>query len=292
MEVLFSSHDFMDLVISIFILVFNSIQIAAIVNIKGKLTNAQMFILNLAASDLLLGSAFFVVGFTQILIQKFPEHYSTLIAVLIMVQLLYYLSLAVSVTTLIAITLDRLFCVTHPIRYIQRNRKYAVLTCVSIWIGCLVFTIFINVVLYVVSPELSLTVGLVTYPIATISTIALMMLCYGYIWYTVRKQNKLMLTYHTQKASTTIITAEAKRISSELKLRKLSIAILCSFTVFYLPQSISSLLGAVNVIPFSTIPFLIELSNCNSIVNTLLYFGYDWKRILRRFRRASCWGRN
>jgi len=48
----------MDLVISIFILVFNSIQIAAIVNIKRKLTNAQMFILNLAASDLLLGCIF------------------------------------------------------------------------------------------------------------------------------------------------------------------------------------------------------------------------------------------
>ena len=292
-------HDFWDrvaFVISFIIIVLNTIQIAVIMNTTRKLTNAQMFIINLSVSDFLLGLSAILLSINQLLIQQFPEHSSIFLDINEVIRMSSYsIFRSISVCTLVAITIDRLFCVIHPIRYKQKNRRYVVLTCVSIWVGILLMTVLNNQLQRDKLLEQNVNISTIVFSTLTISTITLMMLCYAYIWFTVRKQNKLVLTYRQSQSeyiSSSSTRAENKRISSEAKLRRLSIAILITFAVCYLPGSIHMLLVATDVVHFSKIPLLLELSNCNSFINTLVYLGYLRKRIARKFRNNSCCGKH
>ena len=125
------------IIVGFLIVLLNMMEIKLVYEaIKKKLCNSYIYLLNLAISDVFFGiaiSLYFIVG---IFMQKFGDvnhviAYDPYQKILILI--FHRVTLILSIMNIIALTIDRLFCVIKPFIFRIMRKKYLVCACVGIW---------------------------------------------------------------------------------------------------------------------------------------------------------------
>ena len=296
--------NFVSPILGILIFFINAIQILFILhtnNTRGRrrLSIPLVFILNLSISD-------FLVGLTELLIKTMfwigsnhhsfkNKAYRDIYQYLLFVFL--RISLLVSVLNLIAITIDRLFCVVRPIQYrTKASRSSAVIVCITLWtISLITMSSYYYGMKNLTDNYTSWRMDLLFFPLVTLPTFPLLSTVYAFIWCRVRKANKTFSGGEQFQGSATTRDGRQHQTRSvngrrrqEHSLLILAFAVVIAFLVCWLPISIYSLLKIfeVKIIAFDLDNIMFVVAMSNSVLNPLLYFHSIRRRIGRLIKQA------
>jgi len=203
--------------------------------------------------------------------------------------LTYRFSFLTCLLTHIAIASDRLYCVLRPIKYWQyKKRKYMILTSISIWVVASIIT-----GLYLIwefsSPKYAPKyatelekIGTLFIPIVVGATI---LAIYLFIIRTYRKNNKSI-----ESQTGFVSTNDIRRKEQERSLMKMSLAIVCSFYLCWIPNSCESLLQKQIGYKFNhNVSNAFSLMNiCNTILNSIFYFPKTRRLVFNLLSRFFC----
>ena len=117
--------------------------------------------------------------------------------------------------------------------------------------------------------------------ILTLSAIFVLLICYVYMWYFIKKHNVKMIQ------SSNSSTIEDRRISHEHKLLKLGSCIVLGFSVCYIPMSIRYLLYLTGHDAHENYSWFYIFTLFNPILNTAFFFGYIKEQFFRYFKKFS-----
>ena len=269
------------------ILIFNLTQIAILIKTNKTLPNSLVFLLNLAASDAFVGFMLVVVKMMHIYNARDISPFLNGLE-----QFLRYsglrLTLAISLTSLFFITVDRFIKVIFPLRYRVISRKFSIYVSLFLWVVSITGNLLSWFLRDGEDAESLLRRSNVVLPCLTISMIFSMSIAYTFIWTRIHQQNKKFILGKAGQHS----AAEEQRLLQEKKLGKLATKIVISFSLCSLPYSTVAIIKSVSSIKISNglMNAVSVLYISNSILNTLIYFEFVRKKIIRfikNYRRTN-----
>ena len=268
-------------VLSIGLIIFlvNSIQIIFLINkIRKYLSdvnlnhkiNSLVFILNLSFTDAFLGFGAFCYGISRNEEQKLASDIFRIIICGTMS--------AVSVGTLIAITFQKLYAVKRPFEARNQGLRASIIIVVVMWVVSAILLISYYFVMHGNDVEFDFALSMI--PFLTFPAVIIFLVCYLYIWYTLKKRADNL---PSQNRNTK-------------RMLRLAISIVTAFAICWLPVSIFGLYKRFRTpddedleIELSWIQtYLFALIVLNSLINPILYFHFIRKQIKKGLQ--SCFG--
>ena len=207
--------------------IINLLEIFFIVKLNKKLSIPLIYILNLAISDTFIGFVEILIKLLYFININYPSTRSILYLEVFnfLTFVVLRISLIISALNLVAITIDRLYCVVKPVLYRKNSKKRAILICVGIWLVSIIFlTSFHYVLQNYADPYTTNRLQFILYPIVIFPAALLMSGIYFFIWYYFRRNNKRMRRLQEEPS-----TIQNLRKRKERKLLYLSVTIVVVF---------------------------------------------------------------
>ena len=266
-------------IIGLIVLFINTIQIVVLISNIRKYwkrieeqhkINSLVFILNLSFTDAAFGlGAFFYGVFNEDeKLATLPDIFRILVCGTMSI---------ISVWTLVAITVQRLYAVMKPLKFRQQGPKIYIIIGIAIWIASIILVVIYYFKLHKDDVAFDLVLSLI--PILTFPAVTIFLFCYLCIWFTLRNRP---------------INLSTSNVRQEKKILRLAVFIIIAFTVCWLPVSIFGLykryktpddaetenrLVLIQVSLFSLILL-------NSFINPILYFNFIKTSIEKFVRRC------
>ena len=275
-------------IIATLVMITNLTEILLLIRRMKTLKTSMIFILNLAISDMLVGTV--VVTITIMYYVKVIRAYD------LFINLLLNLSMHMSSMNLIAVTADRCLAVIKPIWHRKIKRKFSVIVCIILWI---VSTAIFSTLYFLIkfgnhNPKIRWRFFYLTYPIVTLTTTSV--LIYGY--YTIINKLKLhrrrvmfqmisvrkMTVIAVGKAVEPTVMSAKKKIKSEAKMIKLTAPLILLYVICWIPISIYYIFEAFDKYNPYAFKSLFCIALLNSLLNPILYFHHVRKEMSRAFR--------
>jgi len=207
--------------------------------------------------------------------------------------LTYRFSFLISLLTHVAVACDRLYCLTRPIKYWQyKEQKYMVLTSILIWVVAIIVAglcLFWEFSLPKIPPRFEKNLeqmGSLSIPVVAGLIVSAV---YVFIIWTHRKNNN-----NIESQTDAVSANDIRRKEQEKSLMKMSLAIVCSFYLCWMPTCCESLLrrefGYTYNHILSNVFALMMISN--PLLNTIFYFPKTRRLVFSFLSKLFCCRRN
>lgn len=173
------------------IVLLNVIEIVCIGRNEKRKKVGTIYILNLSISDVIVGLMMILLkSMDPFMKDQLKSNLAAKEAYSVIRYCFIRLSLFVSIFSLIALTVDRVWAVTKPFLHRQKTSYFAAKICSIVWLLSVVsvITFFCVVRFYVKDIE---RYSNLVFPIATYSTTVVFVICYNVIFKTIRKSRKM-----------------------------------------------------------------------------------------------------
>ncbi|XP_066913358.1 tachykinin-like peptides receptor 99D [Clytia hemisphaerica] len=262
--------------------IINLLEIFFIIKLNKKLNIPLIYILSLAISDTFIGFIEILIKMLYFININYPSTQSNLYLEVFnfLTYVVLRISLIISALNLVAITIDRLYCVVRPVQYRKNSKKKAILICIGIWLVSIVFlTAFHYGLKNHADPLTTWRLQFILYPIVILPAAFLMSGVYFFIWYYFRKSNKRMTRLQEETS-----TIQNLRKRKEKRLLVLSVTVVAAFMICWLPMAFYWVLFMYSVKMSDGVNIVFTIAISNSVINPLIYFHFIRKSVWKWFK--------
>lgn len=281
--------DYINPTIGVAIVFASVIEALIIYKIRNKMSTSMVYILNLAISDLLVGVMILVTKGLLIIITQMGARvrdHLWLIEIYAVVNFAFLrLSLVTSLLNIIAIAIDRWIAVARPYFYRKLKSRHAVLICALIWLVALsVVAIYYTIVRSKIENNtIRHEYELLIFPLLTLPTLLGLIFSYLSILRFLRRSRQ---EFTNQNSDSDVDESMTNHVEREYKVLKLSIAIIGTFALCWIPLSVYGILRAVGVHSRDTQIATFAIALVNSLLNPIVYFHHQRHTVLKGLRRV------
>ena len=263
---------------------------------KKRPKSSLIYILNLAISDLLVGLTVIVIKIWTYLAHYRIIKFERTAAIIHGIILYFFLrfSLAISIFSLIALTIDRLLSIRNPFRHTTVRTRNVITTLAIIWISSVgLATGFYYFSMHVLSSETSRKYRGTIFPATIIPAVVIFSFCYVFIFKAIHAQGKKFKSKQLDESDKLRQVSFLMHIlRREARVTKFVWSVILTFTLCWLPLAVLGILETNGKLaPAEVGNTIFNLAFINSAANPLIYFGFKkhfeskWKQFINPFFR-------